>query len=372
MFVAGIDATSQMYFSSATLVIAIPTGIKVLNWVSTLWGGRIRLSVPLLFSFSFLFLFTFGGFTGIMLANVGFDVLFHDTYFVVGHFHYVLSLGAVFSIFSGFYYWWGKMTGYQYDEDLARAQFWLLFIGSNITFFPMHILGNRGMPRRIPDYSEIYHHWNFVCSYGSFISLMSILFWFYICYDSISNNIPDCGPQGLIYMSLRDILGAIYFYIFCLTFIYFVHIFMAFRNQIFTFKDFYSRFFYRHLVGRIYVVDGRSFKSDTLDWILSSPVELHSFEVPVKIVGGVLCLLFTEPKCSIQKFRRIYVGFSPFYSIYYRFKWIHHNTVLYSGKSHRMPLNTGSFMHSNVMGAQVGKGIKQHGKYIIHLIFDER
>ena len=150
MYVAGINMDTRAYFTAATMVIAVPTGIKIFSWIATMWGGSIQFKTPMLFAIGMIFLFTVGGVTGVVLANAGVDVVLHDTYYVVGHFHYTMSMGALFSIFAGFYYWLGKMSGRQYPEKLGQLHFWLLFIGVNLTFFPMHFLGLDGMPRRIP------------------------------------------------------------------------------------------------------------------------------------------------------------------------------------------------------------------------------
>ena len=186
MFTAGLDVDTRAYFSAATMIIAVPTGIKVFSWLATMWGGRIFLLTPMLFAIGFIFLFTIGGLTGIVLANSGINSSVHDTYYVVAHFHYVLSMGAVFGIFAGGYYWIAKMYGVQYKEIFGQAHFWLFFLGVNITFFPMHFLGLSGMPRRIPDYADAYWFWNVIATYGSYVSAISALWLFYVLYNTFT------------------------------------------------------------------------------------------------------------------------------------------------------------------------------------------
>ncbi|WP_448579762.1 cytochrome c oxidase subunit I [Thermaurantiacus sp.] len=178
MFTVGLSVNTKMYFTAATMIIAVPTGIKIFSWIATMWGGSMRFPTPMLWALGFIFMFTVGGVTGVLLANGGLDTYMHDTYYVVAHFHYVLSLGATFGVFAGFYYWFAKMTGREYNEFLGKLHFWLFFIGTNIIFFPMHFLGQQGMPRRYPDYPEAMAGWNEVASWGYLVMLAGMLVFF--------------------------------------------------------------------------------------------------------------------------------------------------------------------------------------------------
>jgi cytochrome c oxidase subunit 1 len=169
MYTVGLSAGAQAYFAVATMVIAVPTGIKIFSWIATMWGGSIRFTTPMLWAIGFIFVFTIGGLSGIVIANPGLDRMMQDTYYIVAHFHYVLSLAAVFTIFSGWYYWFPKMTGYLYSEALGKLHFVLTFIGANLIFFPMHFLGVAGMPRRVADYPDAFANWNYVASIGAYI-----------------------------------------------------------------------------------------------------------------------------------------------------------------------------------------------------------
>jgi cytochrome c oxidase subunit 1 len=197
MYTVGMSTAVQAYFIVATMVIAVPTGVKIFSWIATMWGGSLEFKTPLLWALGFIFLFTLGGVTGVVLANAGIDRSLQDTYYVVAHFHYVLSLGAVFTIFAGWYYWFPKMTGYMYSETIGKLHFWLTFIGVNIVFFPQHFLGLAGMPRRIPDYPDAFAGWNFVSSIGAYISAFgTVVFFFGVAHAFMRRQHAAANPWG--------------------------------------------------------------------------------------------------------------------------------------------------------------------------------
>ncbi len=197
MFTIGMNVNTKMYFTAATMVIAVPTGIKIFSWIATMWGGSLSFKTPMMWSLGFIFMFTVGGVTGVVLANGGIDNYMHDTYYVVAHFHYVLSLGAVFSLFAGFTYWFPKMSGKHLSEALGQLHFWMFFIGVNILFFPMHFLGLQGMPRRMPDYPDAQAYWNHIVTYGYILMALSmIVFFVNIAYAFAAGRKAEDSPWG--------------------------------------------------------------------------------------------------------------------------------------------------------------------------------
>src|SRR5437016_3916632 len=198
MYTVGMSTAAQAYFVVATMVIAVPTGVKIFSWVATMWGGSLEFKTPMLWATGFIFLFTIGGVTGVVLANAGVDRSLQDTYYVVAHFHYVLSLGAVFTIFAGWYYWFPKMTGYMYSETIGKLHFWLTFVGVNVVFFPQHFLGLAGMPRRIADYPDAFAGWNLVSSLGAYVSGLGTLdFFFGVALAFIRKQPAADNPWGV-------------------------------------------------------------------------------------------------------------------------------------------------------------------------------
>jgi cytochrome c oxidase subunit 1 len=185
MYTVGMTSAMQAYFVAATMVIAVPTGVKIFSWIATMWGGSIEFKTPMLFAIGFIFLFTVGGVTGVVLANAGVDRVMQETYYVIAHFHYVMGIAAVFTIFAGWYYWFPKITGYMYNETIGKLQFWFMFVGANVLFFPQHFLGLQGMMRRSVDYPDAFAGWNEISSIGAFITGFGVLIFLYCKFDAL-------------------------------------------------------------------------------------------------------------------------------------------------------------------------------------------
>ena len=283
MYTSGLNTYTKAYFTTATMVIALPTGMKVFNWLATMWGGSIWFYTPMYFAVGFIVLFVFGGLTGVILANAGLDITLHDTYYVIAHFHYVLSMGAGFAVFAGFYYWVSKITGYQYDESLGQAHFWLTFIGVNLTFFPMHFLGVSGMPRRIPDYPEMYQAWNTVCSFGAFFSFISVLFWFYVVLDLFTAK-RVAGRNPWIFTNQNDLLNKL-----AMSHVLFNKQITQALNNASASKDneylLELNKLYQSYALLYFNINTNDFKVNGLEWTLNSPPELHTFQVTPKVIA---------------------------------------------------------------------------------------
>ena len=197
MYTVGLDVDTRAYFTAATMVIAVPTGIKIFSWIATVYGGTIRATTAMLFAIGFLILFTAGGLTGVILANASVDAALHDTYYVVAHFHYVLSMGAIFGIFAATYLWLPKVTGRPVNEYWGRLHFVTMFIGANLIFLPQHFLGLAGQPRRIPDYPDAYKGWNEISTYGSIVSILATIIFGVVLYKAFASE--DTGTENTVW-----------------------------------------------------------------------------------------------------------------------------------------------------------------------------
>jgi cytochrome c oxidase subunit 1 len=211
MYTVGMDIDSRAFFTGATIIIAIPTGVKVFSWLSTLWGGVIDWNPAMLFVAGFILLFTLGGLTGIILSNASLDIRLHDSYYVVAHFHYVLSMGAVFAVFAAFYQYYPSLTGFRYNVNLAKLHFWTFLIGVNLIFFPMHFLGLLGMPRRIAEYPEIFSMWNQYSSVGSVITLYSVIVFISLIAFSITDTRREASNEPFSVCGECGFVGGLFF-----------------------------------------------------------------------------------------------------------------------------------------------------------------
>lgn len=317
MYTSGINTHTKAYFTTATMVIALPTGMKIFNWLGTMWGGSIWMYTPMYFAVGFVILFTFGGITGVIVANAGMDIVLHDTYYVVAHFHYVLSMGSGFAVLGGFYYWISKITGYSYPEKLGQCHFWLTFIGVNLTFFPMHFLGLSGMPRRIPDYPEMYQGWNTLVSFGAFFSFFSVLFFYYVIYRIFKDK-RKAARNPWLFVNQKELLErlticAYYFNKFMLQdasikgvdlqnaqdafekgdfelfndLILKIDINEQMRSGIdYKTFEFWKRYMvYHKLIYTKFIINAESIKVRTLEWALPSPPPAHTFLVSPKTIS---------------------------------------------------------------------------------------